>query len=99
MIDPAAACARGRARPSRSRTQGEANVGAIGEPEDADPAPVSRVIRVRGVARLVIYYHHPFAPVGRGPNETGATPPALRQIRIITLLAAALAAVLVVAGC
>jgi hypothetical protein len=54
MIDSAAACARGRARPSRSRTQGEANVEAIGEPEDADPATVSRVIRVRGVVESII---------------------------------------------
>jgi hypothetical protein len=54
MIDPVAACARGRARPSRSRTQGEANVEAIGEPEDDDPATVSGVIRVRGVVGSVI---------------------------------------------
>src|SRR5436190_22708824 len=41
MVDSAAACARGRARSSRSRTQGEAFGGAKGEPEDADPAPIS----------------------------------------------------------
>src|SRR5919108_2536907 len=29
-------CPRWRREPSRSRTQGEANAGAIGEPEDAD---------------------------------------------------------------
>jgi len=54
MIDSAAACARVRARPSRSRTQGKANVEAIGEPEDADPATVSGVIRVHGVGESVI---------------------------------------------
>jgi hypothetical protein len=54
MVDSAAACARGRAKPSWSRTQGEANAGAIGEPEDADPAPVSRVIRVRAVVGSII---------------------------------------------
>src|SRR3954464_13550228 len=64
MIDPAAARARGRAKSSRSRTQGEAFGGAKGEPEDADPAPISRVIRVRGVVESAIY----------GP-EGGAAPP------------------------
>jgi hypothetical protein len=55
MTESMAECARGRARPSRSRTQGEANVEAIGEPEDADPATVSGVIRVRVVVESVIY--------------------------------------------
>jgi hypothetical protein len=54
MVDSMAACARGRARSSRSRTQGEAFGGAKGEPEDADPAPISRVIRVRGVVESTI---------------------------------------------
>jgi len=34
--------------------QGEADAGRIGEPEDADPAQVWRVIRVRGVAESAI---------------------------------------------
>src|SRR5881392_3445564 len=55
MVDSAAACARGRARSSRSRTQGEAFGGAKGEPEDADPAPISCVIRVRAVVGPAIY--------------------------------------------
>jgi hypothetical protein len=55
MADSAAACARGRARSSWSRTQGEAFGGAKGEPEDADPAPISRVIRVREVVEFAIY--------------------------------------------
>src|SRR5437763_4686997 len=55
MVDSAAACARGRARSSRSRTQGEAFGGAKGEPEDADPAQISRVIRARGVGESTIY--------------------------------------------
>src|SRR5918912_3745467 len=54
MGDSAAARARGRARRGRSRTQGEAFGGAKGEPEDADPAPISRVIRARGGAELAI---------------------------------------------
>src|SRR3954463_5946965 len=61
MADPAAARAWGRARSSRSRTQGEAFGGAKGEPEDADPAPISRVIRVRGVVESAIYAE----PLGR----------------------------------
>src|SRR3954470_22787221 len=55
MGDSAVACTRGRGRPSWSRTQGEAHAGGMGEPEDADPAQVSRVIRVRGVAESPIY--------------------------------------------
>src|SRR5207248_110930 len=54
MGDSAAACTRGRGRPSWSRTQGEAHAGGMGEPEDADPARISRVIRVRGVAESPI---------------------------------------------
>jgi len=45
----------GRARSSRSRTQGEAFGGAKGEPEDVDPAQISRVIRVHGVGESTIY--------------------------------------------
>src|SRR4051794_28827246 len=55
MADFSAACARGRARRGRSRTQGDAFGGAKGEPEDADPAPISSVIRVRGVVESAIY--------------------------------------------
>jgi hypothetical protein len=54
MVDFTAACARGRARPSWSRTHGEANAEVIGEPEDADPATVSRVIRVREAVESAI---------------------------------------------
>jgi hypothetical protein len=54
MVDSAAACARGRARSSRSRTQGDAFGGAKGESEDADPAQISRVIRARGVVESTI---------------------------------------------
>ena len=56
MIGSAAACARGRARASWARKQGEANTRCgIGEPDDADPATLLRVIRVRGVVGSVIY--------------------------------------------
>jgi hypothetical protein len=54
MVDSAAAWARGRARSSRSRTQGEAFGCAKGEPEDADPAQISRAIRVREVVGSAI---------------------------------------------
>jgi len=54
MIDFAAACARGRGRPSWSRKQGEADTRGIGEPDDADPAKEFRVIRVRVVVESVI---------------------------------------------
>jgi len=47
MVGFAAACARGRTRSSRSRTQGDAFGGAKGEPEDAESAQISCVIRVR----------------------------------------------------
>ena len=46
MIGSAAARARGRGRPSWSRTQDEVHAGGMGESEDADPAPISRVIGV-----------------------------------------------------
>jgi hypothetical protein len=39
---------------SRSRTQGEANTGRIGEPEDADPAPISRIHPARAVVESII---------------------------------------------
>src|SRR3954452_9287423 len=66
MVGSAPACARGRARSSRSRTQGEAFGGAKGEPEDADPAPISRVIRARGVVESAIS--------GSGPRRGAACP-------------------------
>src|SRR3954464_13517896 len=62
MSDSTAACTRGRARPSWSRTQGEAHAGGMGEPEDADPAQVSRVIRVRGVVESLIYLRKALRP-------------------------------------
>src|SRR3954471_16512369 len=67
MVDSAAACARGRARSSRSRTQGEAFGGAKGEPEDADPAQISSVIRACGVAESTIsdYFALDLAPAYR----------------------------------
>jgi hypothetical protein len=54
MVDFAAACVRGRLGSSRSRTQGEANTGGIGEPEDADPAQIPAGIRTRGAAKSTI---------------------------------------------
>jgi len=59
MTDPAAARAWGRARPRRSRTQGEALGGTKGEPEDAEMRRYSRVIRVRGVVGSVIKFRVP----------------------------------------
>jgi hypothetical protein len=49
MVDPTAACVRGRARASWPRTQAEADAGGIGEAEDKGPAKLWRVIRM-GVA-------------------------------------------------
>src|SRR2546421_11062734 len=57
MIDPAAACARGRARPSRSRTQGDANAGSHWRARGHGDAQVSHAIRVRGVVGSVISEH------------------------------------------
>src|SRR3954449_13538045 len=54
MVGFSAACVRGRVRSSRARTQGDAFGGAKGEPEDAGPAQISRVIRVRGVVGSII---------------------------------------------
>src|SRR5436190_17098 len=77
MVDFTAACfpsplatasVRGRARSSRSRTQGEAFGGAKGEPEDADPAQISRVIRARGVVESAIS-GGAFARGGRLPRS------------------------------
>ena len=45
MIEFESACNRGRAWPSRSRTQGEAFGGAKGEPEDAEMRRARRAIR------------------------------------------------------
>jgi hypothetical protein len=53
MADPAAACVRDRSGSSRSRTQGEANTGGIGEPEDDDPALITAGIRTRGVVESI----------------------------------------------
>src|SRR6266540_4903522 len=54
MIDPTAACARGRAWPSRSRTQGAAFASGKGKPEDADMRSATCAIRVRGVVGSLI---------------------------------------------
>jgi hypothetical protein len=54
MIDSQSACARGLARPSSSRTQGEAFGGAKGEPEDAEMRRAGRIIRVCGDWESVI---------------------------------------------
>jgi hypothetical protein len=54
MIEGAAARARGRGRASWSRKQVEALAGGKGETDDADPAQLCRVIRVRGVVPSVI---------------------------------------------
>src|SRR3954466_2190212 len=70
MADPAAACAGGRAKSSRSRTQGEAFGGAKGEPEDADPAPISRVIHACGVVESAFYPGEARGePVGHGVHD------------------------------
>jgi hypothetical protein len=54
MVDSMAACDWGRARPSRSRTQGAAFGGAKGKPEDAEMRSATRVIQVRGVVESTI---------------------------------------------
>src|SRR5688500_15743809 len=54
MIDFAAARARGRRRPSWSRTQGRSLAGGKARPEDEDPAKEFAVIRVRRVVESVI---------------------------------------------
>jgi hypothetical protein len=54
MIDSTAAWAWERARPSRSRTQGEAFGGAKGEPEDEDMRSAARAIQVCAVVESVI---------------------------------------------
>jgi len=79
MVDSTAACDRGRAWPSRSRTQGAALGGAKGKPEElalrARTAPFGRsmrsamrVIRVCGVVESTIY-----AP-GVGATSVGSPP-------------------------
>jgi hypothetical protein len=66
MTGSAAACARGRARPRWARIErfalaprltalGEAHAGCMGEPEDADPPKIWRVIRACVVVESVIY--------------------------------------------
>src|SRR4029453_5120041 len=55
MIDSAAPRARGRRRPSWSRTQGRSLAGGKARPEDEDPAKGFAVIRVRGVGGSVIW--------------------------------------------
>jgi len=54
MVDSMAACAWGRAWPSRSRTQGAAFGGAKGKPEDAEMRSATRVIQVCGAMGLTI---------------------------------------------
>ena len=54
MIESESACDRGRAWPSRSRTQGEAFGGAKGEPEDAEMRRARRVTREYGDLESVI---------------------------------------------
>jgi hypothetical protein len=54
MIESQLACARGFARPSSSRTQGEVFGGAKGEPEDAEMRRAGRVSRVYVDWELVI---------------------------------------------
>jgi hypothetical protein len=54
MINSQFGCDRGRAWPSRSRTQGAAFGGAKGKPEDAEMRRARCVIRVRGNWELII---------------------------------------------
>jgi hypothetical protein len=54
MIESQATCARGFARPSSSRTQGEAFGGAKGEPEDAEMRRAGRISRACGGWESVI---------------------------------------------
>jgi hypothetical protein len=54
MSDFTAACAWGRAWPSRSRTQGEAFAGGKGEPEDEEMRSATRAIQVGGVVESLI---------------------------------------------
>ncbi len=67
MIDPAAACARGRARASWPRTQAEADAGGIGEDEDKGPAKLWRVIRACGVVGSIISMIRAQSPSSRTP--------------------------------
>jgi hypothetical protein len=48
MIDSQSACDWGFARPSSSRTQGEAFGGAKGKPEDAEMRRAGRISQARG---------------------------------------------------
>jgi hypothetical protein len=54
MVDSAAAWCPGDSGIKPVRTQGEANTGCIGEPEDADPAPIIRIHPARGVVESII---------------------------------------------
>jgi hypothetical protein len=54
MIVSQSMCARGFARPSSSRTQGEAFGGAKGEPEDEELRSIMRVIQVCRVEEACI---------------------------------------------
>src|SRR4249919_1721478 len=54
MAESMAACDWGRARPSRSRTQGAAFGGAKGKPEDAEMRSVMRVIQACEVVDCAI---------------------------------------------
>ena len=55
MVDAVTMCDRGRAWPSRSRTQGAAFSGAKGKPEDAEMRSATRVIRACMGAGSPIY--------------------------------------------
>jgi hypothetical protein len=54
MSDFAAACAWGRGGTKPGEDEGEAFAGGKGKPEDEDPAPVLRVIRVHGAVESLI---------------------------------------------
>jgi hypothetical protein len=54
MVDSAAAWGPGDPGIKPSRTQGEANPGGIGKPEDDDPAPISRIQPARTVVESII---------------------------------------------
>ena len=59
MVDSTAACDRGRAWPSRSRTQGAALGGAKGKPEDEDVRRRPKVPPPRVLAGSASDFDHP----------------------------------------
>jgi hypothetical protein len=81
MADAMAACAWGRAGPSRSRTQGAAFGGAKGKPEDAEMRSAMRVIQVCGVMGSVIGVKRP-AERGGQPIRCRAREPERDGIEI-----------------